>query len=271
MVVFEGRVKMIEEIKRPGTKKEGILNKVLIPMVTSPTLGLVGGFLMMSLLYILLRPVRPVWVNRVFGKLQLVSSGYMGWSHGMNDATKTMGLITLALVTATSAGFMKDMPGWLQVDKSADPLHLTPVDHFIALLPSWLQFGYMPEPADLQEPRHSGVGYRYLCADDGCRHRGRWMENHQNHGPQSGQASAGAWIRRRNDGRHEYFMRRPRSACRFPPPTRLPLPSWASVARNDSAPSNCESSNESSGPGFSPSRSPPDLPSAWCGSFRKPE
>ena len=152
LVVFEGRVKRVEEIKTPGAKKDGILNKVLIPMVSSPLMGLLCGFLMMSALYILLRPIRPVWVNRVFGKLQLVSSGYMGWSHGMNDATKTMGLITLALVTATSSGLMKDMPGWLQVGKAADPHQLTPVAHFLSFLPSWLQFDYMPDPADLKNP-----------------------------------------------------------------------------------------------------------------------
>ena len=121
-------------------------------MVTSPAMGLICGFLMMALLYTVLRPVRPVWVNRVFGKLQLVSSGYMGWSHGMNDATKTMGVITLALVTATTGGLLKDMPGWLQVEKAADPYHLTPFRHFVSLLPGPLQFGYMPDPVDPKCP-----------------------------------------------------------------------------------------------------------------------
>ena len=58
----------------------------------------------MALLYTVLRNWRPVTVNRVFGKLQLASSAYMGFSHGMNDATKCMGIITLALVAATTKG-----------------------------------------------------------------------------------------------------------------------------------------------------------------------
>ena len=48
-------------------------------------------------------------MTRVFGKLQLVCSAYMGFSHGMNDATKCMGIITLALVTATK-GAVRRLP-----------------------------------------------------------------------------------------------------------------------------------------------------------------
>ena len=67
-------------------------------MVTSPLAGFIGGFLVMGLLYFLLRNWRPFTVNRTFGKLQLFSAAYMGFSHGTNDAQKTMGIIALALV-----------------------------------------------------------------------------------------------------------------------------------------------------------------------------
>ena len=50
VVCFDGRAQMIEDI--PGTEKAGILHKVLIPMVTSPLLGFVGGFMVMGLLYV---------------------------------------------------------------------------------------------------------------------------------------------------------------------------------------------------------------------------
>jgi PiT family inorganic phosphate transporter len=100
---------------------KGLLWKVLMPMVTSPTIGLVLGFLIMGLLYFLLRNWRPMTVNRVFGKLQLLSSAYMGWSHGTNDAQKTMGIIALALMTATSAGAFKDLPDWLGFLKAPEP------------------------------------------------------------------------------------------------------------------------------------------------------
>ena len=92
---------------------KGILWKVVLPMISSPVAGFTVGFLFMGLLYFLLRNWRPVTVNRVFGKLQLFSAAYMGFSHGTNDAQKTMGIIALALVAATGAGVFEDLPGWL--------------------------------------------------------------------------------------------------------------------------------------------------------------
>jgi PiT family inorganic phosphate transporter len=47
---------------------------------------------------------------------------------------------------------MDGMPGWLRVEKSADPFHLTPLAQFVSLLPSWLQFEFMPEPVDVKSP-----------------------------------------------------------------------------------------------------------------------
>jgi PiT family inorganic phosphate transporter len=92
---------------------KGILWKVVIPMVTSPLCGFFVGMLVMGFLYFLLRNWRPVNVNRTFGKLQLFSAGYMGFSHGTNDAQKTMGIIALALAAATAAGTFNDLPHWL--------------------------------------------------------------------------------------------------------------------------------------------------------------
>ncbi len=91
----------------------GLLYKVALPMVTSPVAGLVIGFLLMSLLYALLRNWKPHTVNTLFGKLQLLSAGYMGFSHGSNDAQKTMGIIALSLVAATKAGMLDNAPSWL--------------------------------------------------------------------------------------------------------------------------------------------------------------
>lgn len=98
-----------------------ILWKVLVPMVTSPVLGLTVGFIVMGGLYFLLRNWRPVTVNRVFGKAQLFSAAYMGFSHGSNDAQKTMGIIALALAAATGAGVFNDVPGWLSFLKLPEP------------------------------------------------------------------------------------------------------------------------------------------------------
>ena len=100
---------------------KGVLWKVVVPMVSSPICGLVGGFLVMGLLYFLLRNWRPMTVNRVFGKAQLFSAAYMGFSHGSNDAQKTMGIIALALVAATTAGTFEHLPDWLGFLKISEP------------------------------------------------------------------------------------------------------------------------------------------------------
>jgi PiT family inorganic phosphate transporter len=90
----------------------GLWPKVVLPMVSSPVIGFIGGAILMILLIIILRKITPRVVNLVFGKAQLLSAGFMGWSHGTNDAQKTMGIITLALVGATQAGTLKDLPEW---------------------------------------------------------------------------------------------------------------------------------------------------------------
>jgi PiT family inorganic phosphate transporter len=79
---------------------EGIVGKVLLPLVGSPIIGGIGGFALMVLLFNLLRNANPQRLHGVFRRLQVHSTGYMAFSHGSNDAQKTMGIITLALVTA---------------------------------------------------------------------------------------------------------------------------------------------------------------------------
>src|SRR6187455_1713305 len=100
---------------------KGILWKVIVPMISSPVLGFTIGFFVMGLLYFLLRHWRPMTVNRTFGKLQLFSAAYMGFSHGSNDAQKTMGIIALALVAATSGGIFNNLPDWLGFLHTPEP------------------------------------------------------------------------------------------------------------------------------------------------------
>lgn len=92
----------------------GLLYKVIIPMFSSPILGFVIGFLWMTLLYMLLWRCRPSRINRVFGRLQIFSAGFLGFSHGSNDAQKTMGIVALALFSATNLGDLAHLPAWLQ-------------------------------------------------------------------------------------------------------------------------------------------------------------
>jgi PiT family inorganic phosphate transporter len=92
----------------------GLLPKVMIPMIIAPLAGLVVGFVTMGLLLYLFRRVRPMMVNRIFGKTQLLSAAWMSFSHGTNDAQKTMGIIALTLFTATTKGDeFANLPAWL--------------------------------------------------------------------------------------------------------------------------------------------------------------
>ena len=108
-------------LESASVQKGGLLYKVVLPMFTSPICGLVLGFVCMGLLYYFLRHWRPLWVNRIFGKLQLVSSAVMGFSHGLNDAQKTMGIITLSLMAATKAGAFEALPDSLAFLRTPDP------------------------------------------------------------------------------------------------------------------------------------------------------
>lgn len=91
----------------------GLWPKLIKPMLVSPVLGFVLGLVIMTLLNLLLAKRRPSTVNSIFGKLQIVSAGLMGFSHGTNDAQKTMGIIALAMFTGTHAGAFNDLPPWL--------------------------------------------------------------------------------------------------------------------------------------------------------------
>ena len=81
-----------------------LLRKVLLPLVLSPTLGFIGAFFVMVALTWAVRRSRPASVHRVSRRLQLVSACAMAFSHGSNDAQKSMGIITLALVAFVAAG-----------------------------------------------------------------------------------------------------------------------------------------------------------------------
>ncbi|MEY2878969.1 MAG: hypothetical protein RLZZ15_1349 [Verrucomicrobiota bacterium] len=90
----------------------GLWPKVVLPMFSSPLIGFVGGALLMWILMIALRKATPRLVSLIFGKAQLLSAAFMAYGHGRNDAQKTMGIITLALFTGTTAGVFKDLPEW---------------------------------------------------------------------------------------------------------------------------------------------------------------
>jgi PiT family inorganic phosphate transporter len=91
---------------------QGIYDKVIFPLVASPILGVFIGFGLMVVLLNVFRQAHPRKMNDRFRRLQVLSAAYMAFSHGSNDAQKTMGIITLALV---SAGILAEptVPLWV--------------------------------------------------------------------------------------------------------------------------------------------------------------
>ena len=73
------------------------IRKIGLGLALSPLLGFLGGYLLMLAIYWIFRRNRPAFVTAIFSKLQIVTAAAMAFSHGSNDAQKTMGIITLAL------------------------------------------------------------------------------------------------------------------------------------------------------------------------------
>ena len=97
-----------------AVKWDGVVSKVLVPLVSSPILGFIIAFWLMIALYWIFRRARRRPMTRGFRRLQVLSAGYMAFAHGSNDAQKTMGIVTLALF---SAGVIPtiDVPVWVIV------------------------------------------------------------------------------------------------------------------------------------------------------------
>jgi len=86
--------------------------KILVPLFSSPVLGIVIGFTFMVVILNVFVRANPKHMNDRFRRLQIVSATYMALAHGSNDAQKTMGIMTLALF---SAGEIHDktVPIWV--------------------------------------------------------------------------------------------------------------------------------------------------------------
>ena len=93
----------------------GVLKKVIIPLVTSPFIGLFIGFGFMKLIFMLFAGWSQNKANKVFRKLQVFSAALVAYSHGNNDAQKTMGIITLALITGGLLDAASGVPLWVKV------------------------------------------------------------------------------------------------------------------------------------------------------------
>ena len=73
------------------------IRKVVLGLIFAPIAGILGGYVIMVVLLQVSQRASPRTVNGLFARLQILSAGFMAFSHGTNDAQKTMGIITLAL------------------------------------------------------------------------------------------------------------------------------------------------------------------------------
>ncbi len=99
-------------------KWTALVEKVLVPLVLSPTIGFVIAFILMIALLWVFRHVKPDVVHRTSRRMQLVSACAMALSHGSNDAQKSMGVITLALSAFVAAGHKALLPAWIFPEKA---------------------------------------------------------------------------------------------------------------------------------------------------------
>ncbi len=93
-------------------KWAALAQKVLIPLLASPTLGFIVAFALMVGLTWGVRKLKPQTVHTGSRRLQLVSAMMMAFSHGSNDAQKSMGIITLALLSFAATG-VGGLPDWV--------------------------------------------------------------------------------------------------------------------------------------------------------------
>ena len=96
----------------------GLLNKVVLPLILSPVMGFVLSLLFMRFLLWAFAAASPQRVGGTFRHLQIVSAAFMAFSHGSNDAQKTMGIITLSLFSAGAtleldANGVPNIPLWV--------------------------------------------------------------------------------------------------------------------------------------------------------------
>jgi phosphate/sulfate permease len=100
-------------------KWDGVVDKVIIPMVVSPLVGFGLSYLFMLLLLWVFRGVNAVRANRGFRWAQIVSAGTMAFGHGTQDAQKTMGVIALTLVVSGHLGANDGIPLWVILASAA--------------------------------------------------------------------------------------------------------------------------------------------------------
>ena len=105
-----------------GVLQAAGIRKILLGLAFSPLLGFLGGYLIMLGIYWAFRRAAPAFVTSLFSRLQMLTAAAMAFSHGSNDAQKTMGIITLALAVFyewEKQGIPFEVPLWVIITSGA--------------------------------------------------------------------------------------------------------------------------------------------------------
>ncbi|MFC8451877.1 anion permease [Kitasatospora sp. NPDC057223] len=97
-----------------GVIWSGVIDKIIIPMIVSPVIGLVAGYLVMLAILWIFRKANPHKAKRNFRVAQTASAAAMALAHGLQDAQKTMGIVVLAL-TIGGHQTTQDIPVWVKI------------------------------------------------------------------------------------------------------------------------------------------------------------
>jgi PiT family inorganic phosphate transporter len=92
---------------------KGVWEKVFLPLLISPVAGFIIGMIVMIVITLIFQNKTPAKVGTPFKRLQLLSSAAVSFSHGQNDGQKSMGIITLALITAHFLKADASPPMWV--------------------------------------------------------------------------------------------------------------------------------------------------------------
>ena len=98
-----------------GVLWHGLAHKVVIPALAAPSIAFGGSFVVLLAIYWLFVWITPGLANRGFRLGQLASGTWVAFTHGANDAQKTMGVITLALVASGHQAKFDHIPTWVIV------------------------------------------------------------------------------------------------------------------------------------------------------------
>ena len=94
---------------------EGI-GKIVAALIFSPIVGMILGFIIMKSLMLVFGGFSPSHVNHGFKKMQVLSAALLAFNHGSNDAQKSMGIITMALIAAgLQSQAVLDPPIWVKL------------------------------------------------------------------------------------------------------------------------------------------------------------